>query len=327
MKKVDRKIIFECRVGSHLYGTNRPDSDEDFLGVFMPSSDDLLGLENAPSEWSMNEKNSTGDRNTIGDTDRKYFSLKKFLNLLSEGQSGPVELLFAPRDLWIQFSPEWQKILENRHLFISQNSIKPFIGFATAQAHKATLKGNNLNLVREMILWLDSEVKYATLESVVTRANGRITSIRAEENVYELKYVITDGGTDAIEIAGRQYELTQQVRYVLQKLKRIEQRYGTRSEAAAEHGYDYKSLTHAYRLLFQAKELLATGKISLPRPMAERAFLTKVRSGTYQADYFQEIQDQMTEIRSVISDLPKEVDHGKISELCKEMTYKHIFGE
>jgi predicted nucleotidyltransferase len=32
----DRKKICKIRVGSHLYGTNRPESDQDFYGVFLP---------------------------------------------------------------------------------------------------------------------------------------------------------------------------------------------------------------------------------------------------------------------------------------------------
>ena len=107
----NRKIIFKARVGSHLYGTNRPESDEDFLGVFLPSTDDLLRLQECPREMTENKKVSEGDRNTKGDIDCKYFSLKQFLKLAGEGQSIALELFFVPKEHTITMEPEWLQIL------------------------------------------------------------------------------------------------------------------------------------------------------------------------------------------------------------------------
>lgn len=39
----ENKILL-IRCGSHLYGTNTPESDEDFVGVFIPDTPYLLGL-------------------------------------------------------------------------------------------------------------------------------------------------------------------------------------------------------------------------------------------------------------------------------------------
>ena len=36
--------ILEIRSGSHLYGTNTPESDEDFVGIFMPPKEYVYGL-------------------------------------------------------------------------------------------------------------------------------------------------------------------------------------------------------------------------------------------------------------------------------------------
>ena len=40
-------MILKFRVGSHLYGTNTPESDEDFSGVFMPHENTVFGFERA----------------------------------------------------------------------------------------------------------------------------------------------------------------------------------------------------------------------------------------------------------------------------------------
>jgi len=329
--KVEREIIFETKVGSHLYGTNRPESDDDYMGIFLPSTKDVLGLENPPTEWSANQKLSAGDRNTAGDTDRKYYSLRQFFCLLAEGQSGQLEMLFSPRNLWEYprrgMRCPWSTIILNREMFVSKGSIMPFIGFAKAQAYKATVKGDNLNILRDMILFLKSHNKYDTLGDALK--DGAIKALMYDNTrgSVPLVYTTSEGGIKSLEIAGREYEFTQQIRYVLQKLERIEKKYGTRSEAAAELGYDFKSLMHAYRLLFEAKMLLTEGELRFPLPPETVTFLKKIRAGEYEADYFAEIEDRLTELRELKekSPLPYSVDHAKINELCQTMMYEHLF--
>ena len=38
------KVILKIRAGSHLYGLNTPTSDEDFIGVYLSTPEELLGL-------------------------------------------------------------------------------------------------------------------------------------------------------------------------------------------------------------------------------------------------------------------------------------------
>jgi len=40
------KTILKARVGSHLYGLNTEFSDEDFLGVMVRPTDEILGFFN-----------------------------------------------------------------------------------------------------------------------------------------------------------------------------------------------------------------------------------------------------------------------------------------
>lgn len=323
----ERQIIFECPVGSKLYGTDRPDSDTDLMGIFLPSTEDMLSLGNCPTEWTMDVKNSTGIRNTVGDVDRKFYSVQKFLNLASQGQPKQLEMLFCPRNMWViptrAFAGAWSTIYSNRELFLSKSAVLPFIGFAKAQAYRAFRGGNNLNNIREMIKYLESiSNNQCELGQAITPMSGEYGSVVQQLN---LSVVTTEGGLQAIEIAGRQFEFTQQIRYVLQKLRKMEEKYGTRTEAASQQGYDYKSLVHAYRLIFQAKELLETGVMTFPRPKEEVKLLQSIRTGDYQTDYFQEIEDKLTELREIKSDLPETVNYSKINDMCQELLYNHLF--
>ena len=52
-----------------------------------------------------------------------------------------------------------------------------------------------------------------------------------------------------------------------------------RPELVAIHGYDTKYAMHALRLGYQGVELLTTGRITLPVPEPQRAYLRSVRRG------------------------------------------------
>lgn len=348
----DRRIILECRIGSHLYGTNRPDSDEDFSGIFLPSTKDFLGMDNCPSEWSMGSKKSTGPRNEKGDVDRKFYSLRRFLHLAAEGQPGQLEFLFAPPEMIVSGSKEWHRIImPRRELFLSRKGVAPFVGFALSQAHKATMKGETLNLIREIIAWgstlLDSQlgrplidnaarIEYHGEDQVVQF--GTCGTPSTKNTIFDivsytipLRIVTNMQGFKTFEIGGRNYDVKLKTKVFLDNLKTLESRYGTRSKAAAESGLDHKSIAHAHRLMGEAEEFLSTGKITLPRPPDEVAFLKSILNKELPADYdhFARLTAKIDRLRQDVepsSPLPEEPDHKAIGELCLELHLAHLNG-
>ena len=40
----EKNMILKVRAGSYLYGTNTLESDEDYIGIFIPEEKYLLGL-------------------------------------------------------------------------------------------------------------------------------------------------------------------------------------------------------------------------------------------------------------------------------------------
>lgn len=73
--------------------------------------------------------------------------------------------------------------------------------------------------------------------------------------------------------------------YMRQQIERMEgtrgQRNVTRPELVEKYGYDTKFAGHAVRLGLQGKELLRTGRLSLPMRDDERALVVKIRTGGY----------------------------------------------
>lgn len=57
------------------------------------------------------------------------------------------------------------------------------------------------------------------------------------------------------------------------------QKKTNRPELEAKHGYDTKYAMHILRLGFQGRELMTTGRLTLPMPEADRAFVYAVRLG------------------------------------------------
>jgi len=329
----DRKIIVEIITGSNLYGTNRPDSDMDFTGVFLPSMRDLMGLQNPPGEFTANKKISTGPRNESGDVDVKFYNIKNFLRMSAEGQPGCLEMLFAPKSHTTQSSREWSEIIANRKILLSQKGVSPFVGFALSQANKATVKGNNLNAVRAISAWGmtlgNSELSKPLGEYLIPTAPGKC-SIRgiAGAGYFDLKP--NDHNFVTFTVAGRQYDPGTKTATFLSAIEKLVARYGTRAAAAAEKGYDFKSLMHAYRLLDEAEEFVITGEITLPRPKAQADRLKKIRAGIAEGsdfDWFDDIMDRIDELRDYFlpkTSLPKEVKWDKVNELCEHILWEHL---
>jgi uncharacterized protein len=77
-------------------------------------------------------------------------------------------------------------------------------------------------------------------------------------------------------------------------------------EASEEHGYDTKYAMHALRIGYQGKELLETGRITLPVPQPIRARLMDVRMGSVP------LADVLEELDSVVADLEVLVDSSPL---------------
>jgi len=91
---------------------------------------------------------------------------------------------------------------------------------------------------------------------------------------------------------------------------------GQRPELEEKYGYDVKAGMHTLRLLYECKELLSDGTITLPRP--ERDFLIRVRTGKYSMEKVISMAQKLfseCEEAAKSSPLPERVDRSAISGL------------
>lgn len=255
-------ILFSTVFGSHLYGTNIESSDRDTKAVYLPSRENIL-LQRVKDSINTNSD----------DQDFESFSLQKFLSLLMQGQTVALDMLFAPESFWLGASDVWREIVAMRPKLIHCGA-SAFVGYCKTQAGKYCVKGDRLAALQSTISALEGFLRderlscFAALVDVI--------------NSPHVKYVEHPGANGESEmflsVCDRQFNVTCTIGYVLDQLRRLEGNYGKRARMAANgKGIDWKALMHAVRVANEAVELLATHRITFPRPEAE--MLLKIRKG------------------------------------------------
>lgn len=171
-------LLYEVVHGSHLYGTNTSDSDLDIKGVYAPYSYDVLcGEEPALNVISEANKgdNEKSDKDTV---ERKYYSLAKFYHLLSKGDIGCTEMLFARNFATQKFDNFIKEILDYAPRYMISKKIVSFINCANNNIKNAE-KSANVN---------DINIRNKSLYNAV-RLNMEVQEL---VNTGKIKFPLTD---------------------------------------------------------------------------------------------------------------------------------------
>ena len=284
---MEEKILFESIVGSKLYGTDSEKSDTDIKGIFLPKIEDLI-LCKAPKHYILNT-NKSGS-NTKEDIDKTYYSLQYFLELLSKGETNAMDLLFAFTNnncilhcdnFW---KNNWNDIIKN---CITTN-VCSYLSYCKSQSLRYSIKGDKLNnfnafrdfldnktghvllkdalLINNVIRFEDIEVnEHSTEYYKGTKLIGKRNKIEGTKFGDHVYVLIAENKELYFMISDIKFQMNGTINENKGSLFKTLKSYGKRSENAAnDHGADYKALSHAVRVLFQAEELLTTGKITFP---------------------------------------------------------------
>lgn len=111
------------RTGSHAYGTNTPESDSDYRGVFLPAATDLLGLHHCRH---VERK----------EPDIVLKGLDDFVRLALNANPNILEQLFIDDDNLYYTDMYFRIFREKRRLFLSQLVRKTYAGYAGGQLQK-----------------------------------------------------------------------------------------------------------------------------------------------------------------------------------------------
>jgi uncharacterized protein len=266
--------IFRVKIGSHLYGLNRPDSDLDYMGVFIPRSDYLLGLKRI-EEVDNSTKNSAAERrNTAEDVDDKSYTLPKYLHLALQNNPNIVEVLFATPENVLVTSPEWEELVANRSKILSRRVFSTFMGYAFSQKKKLTVKSERFHSLEEALKWIIYVFPTEQLDrndTAITKEQGDI--LNGTVKYYKSKRANCESFHDGMSI-----------KMIYEHLKEEYENYGWRvhTDTFETLGYDVKFAYHLIRILAEGIELLTTGELHYPISGESRADIVAVREGKLQ---------------------------------------------
>lgn len=127
-----RNQIIKVVTGSNLYGTNRSESDFDYVGIFIPDKEYVYGLKRC-DEVDLSYNDDSGKR-----IDFRSYSLLKFIKLAINNNPNIMSVFFCP-DKCIPNCNTWGwQLLDAKKLFLSKKAYHTFRGYAHAQRRKIT---------------------------------------------------------------------------------------------------------------------------------------------------------------------------------------------
>lgn len=292
--------------GSHLYGTNIPSSDTDYEGIFIEPPEYVLGSK------SCDEVNfSTGDpdtRNTSEDIDCKLYSLRKFFQLAKNNNPNKIEYFFVPKDKMVYVNDEvWNKILENKDIFISLKIKHSFSGYAKSQEKKLLTKKKRYDELKSFKKFLESSIylqcktikdlfeKTDILEVTEHKKYHKETDSigihkvkRVRGNYEHISYKMTEEANDSLVVDNKEYNLGMLVSTIYDYITKEVEKYGQRTKYIQEYGFDLKFASHLFRLYYEGLSLLNTGILTFPMPEDQRDLMLGIKKGYYDLNYILE---------------------------------------
>lgn len=310
--------IYRCTFGSRLYGTELPGSDYDTKGIFIPSADEIL-LCQPPKTWTA--PMAEGE-------DNESYSLQRYLELLAQGQTVALDMLFAPPSAWKTQDPIWYDVTQAAPFIISRKC-GAAIGYARSQAEKYSLRGQRITALEAVMRVFDSWPKKTDqIQDALLGAGYPLTQLDPSVSQYiNTSKLEEDTGVRFLEVCGKKIGLNCTILQATRLFQKMLDEYGTRSREAQAGGADWKALYHAVRICEQTVELLETGTITFPRWNADD--LRKIRVGAYAPErVYDRIEEGIAAIEGAqrLSDLPDEPDRDLIARLVRRVHLETVTG-
>ncbi|HUV84322.1 MAG TPA: hypothetical protein VMV86_01355, partial [Methanosarcinales archaeon] len=242
-----------------------------------------------------------------------------FVKMCEQGQTAAVDMLFAPKEMLIESSPEWEFIIANRDKLLTGKA-SSFIGYCYQQANKYGIKGSRIKAMKQSIDFLKGFSESSRLKEIdLTLMIDMIDN----DHVKEIQHKNSTGVmAPFLDICGRKFGMMDKLGHIVEVMSTIEQRYGDRARLAEKNeGVDWKALSHALRVCYEAQELLSTGKVTFPFTGTKRDVLLKIKKGEAQYKDVSELIEKNMELVKVyekISKLPEKID----KKFWEEFTFK-----
>lgn len=138
-------LLYFALTGSRAYGIHTESSDHDYRGVFMNTPEEVYGLQVRDFQEY--------------EGDLVLYSLRKFVKLAAGANPNILELLFLPQECVLYTHSVFNKILLNRHLFLTKKVKHTYSGYAMSQLKRCKHKSTH-GTMREKYLAGDPDDPY-----------------------------------------------------------------------------------------------------------------------------------------------------------------------
>jgi len=281
--------ILEFRTGSHLYGTNTHKSDEDYVGVFMPTEEFIFGFQRVENvDLSIKSKSENG-KNTFDAKDVVYHEFRKFIKLALDNNPNILELLFANKDNILFMNDVGMELISMRHAFPHMGLVNRFKKYAESQKHKMVIRSDNYFVLQGALKYLNELLKEPE--------NGDRLIVELES----LPFFQKSGRY--IMCGDLNFQKHVSIKKVQRMIHERVAKFGNRKELVSKHGYDTKFASHLIRLLYECEEFVLTGSITFPLQKAN--LILDIRKGKYK---IKDVIDMSNDICSSINSICETTD-------------------
>ena len=300
----NEQIIMKTVFGSKLYGLDNNKSDSDYIGIYLPTLDELLLNTYKPYVFNNTDKG----KNNENSVDEQFIALPTFIKLCCKNETVALDVLHSTVAEYdcTGNGAIWVSLQNNRHKFLTKN-MKAHIGFISGQVKRFNRKGEKLKVIRDLIVLL----KTFNPESRLSENWDELpTGKYIEKGVFDHNTKFTNN-SKYWDIFGSKYQENITIKYCIEQLQLREHSYGKRTKKTEVTDYiDYKSVSHGFRVAYQLLDLYTKGYFTYP--LAQTEFLKDVKGAKY--NYHTELADKLEgliqEIFSVAktTDYPEKVD-------------------
>lgn len=323
---MNNKIILKIRSGSHLYGTNTKDSDKDYLGVYLNTKEELLGLQTSEELTDNIVSKAENGRNNKDAVDCKYYELRKFCRLAMNGNPTVLEILFVNKENIIEITKEGEELLKLRQEFVSKRIYNSFMGYAFAQKKKAFDKSENINHIERFYNWTNTFVSVKNSPISNMTFNDFYNAIK-DKSVFEnhIKFFKNEHNDMMFQCGDLIFPMNILMKKLKDSLKQRLDKASWRKNGMLQYGCDYKFMSHNVRLLLEGIELMNTKNLILP--LSYKDLILKIKTGNMNNQDIVDLMDTYeTELHKYKenNNLPDKADYNKINNFIINTYYNYL---
>lgn len=284
------QLLLKSISGSRLYGTNRPESDQDYIEILAPSFDTIL--------TGNSEKSAHIQDQTTGE-DIHQHTLHAFIMQVSGGAMINMEALYAPAFATIGTPhPIIAYIRNTAQAFIDPNLPKA-VGFCTNMLN--TYASNP----RDRVEYLSNMLAYIRQHHPDNTSTGLDTVVQTfidQSNHSHTTQPTIEPKDERVNLHlyGRLIDLNQGPRHLISILESIHKRYRRQIDQRDTASSDRtKGLMHAVRIAEQIQEYRADNRITFPRPNAKELRAIRESPDTQRNNQY------VTHVQDILQSIPK----------------------